>query len=414
MKRILFISHRIPYPPDKGDKIRSFNEIKYLSQNYLIDIITFIDHPRDYKCVKYLKQYCNELYVYPIRRIFYLIKAAIFFLYGKTLSEGYYFSPQVARKVQELLSANNYKFAFCYSSQIAQYLIDKNIPKIIDFCDVDSLKWRQYSQRRNFPLNLIFKMEGYRLSKTEKKIYPSFDYSLFSTRTELKIFNPSRSNHFYVLPNGVDYEYFKPQKMKKLDRLIFFGTMDYYANIDAVVWFSKKVLPLILKKNPEVEFYIVGRHPDNGLINLAKQNKNIVVTGYVEDIRPYVAASKLAVFPLRIARGIQNKILEAMAMEIPVVIPRDIYETFENLDENDVFIYEDEKSMADIILNALDEETLQERLGRNLRNYVKNYHDWNVIFQDFDEFCSKNCFEEQNIPSISYKKKPSSLESSKI
>jgi sugar transferase (PEP-CTERM/EpsH1 system associated) len=413
MKRILFISHRIPYPPDKGDKIRSFNEIKYLSQNNVVDIVTFIDNLRDYKYVKYLKQYCDELHIYPIRRVFFLMKAAISFLFGKTLSEGYYFSRKIEKKVRELLSSNNYKFAFCYSSQIAQYMIDKNIPKIIDFCDVDSLKWTQYSQRRGFPFNFMFKIEGWRLSKKEKDIYNSFNFSLFSTNTELRIFNPPSKNHFYVLPNGVDYEYFKPQMTKKVNRLVFFGTMDYFANVDAVLWFSDKVFPLILEKNPEIEFYIVGRNPDYRLVDLANRNKNIVVTGYVEDIRPYVTPSKLAVFPLRIARGVQNKILEAMAMEIPVVIPRDVYNTFENLDENDVLIYEDEKSMADIILKTLDEESLRLILGRNLRNYVINYHDWNAIFRDFDEFCNKNCNDMQETSPISYNKNPSSLKSSK-
>ncbi len=386
MKRILFISHRIPYPPDKGDKIRSFNEIKYLSKNSLLDILTFVDHPKDYQYENQLKKYCNKLYIYPIKKLFHGFKAAYFFVIGKTLSEGYYFSRKIQKKVNELLSSNNYELVFCYSSQIAQYIINKDIPKLIDFCDVDSLKWKQYSERKIFPYNVILKIESERLARREKEIYNQFSLSLFSTNTEVKIFNPPENNHIYVLPNGVDYEYFKPQTIKKENSLIFVGTMNYFANVDAVLWFSKNVFPKILNKYPEMKFYIVGRNPDSRLIALSENSENIIVTGYVEDIRPYIARSKLAVIPLRIARGIQNKILEAMAMEIPVVMPRNILNTFENLEENNVLVYDNESSIVDVIVNSVNDNALLERVGRKSREYVIKNHDWNVIFHDFNRF----------------------------
>ncbi len=386
MKRILFISHRIPYPPDKGDKIRSFNEIKYLSKNSLLDILTFVDNPKDYQYENQLKKYCNKLYIYPIKKLFHGFKAAYFFVIGKTLSEGYYFSRKIQKKVNELLSSNNYELVFCYSSQIAQYIINKDIPKLIDFCDVDSLKWKQYSERKIFPYNVILKIESERLARREKEIYNQFSLSLFSTNTEVKIFNPPENNHIYVLPNGVDYEYFKPQTIKKENSLIFVGTMNYFANVDAVLWFSKNVFPKILNKYPEMKFYIVGRNPDSRLIALSENSENIIVTGYVEDIRPYIARSKLAVIPLRIARGIQNKILEAMAMEIPVVMPRNILNTFENLEENNVLVYDNESSIVDVIVNSVNDNALLERVGRKSREYVIKNHDWNVIFQNFNKF----------------------------
>lgn len=389
MKRILYVSHRFPYPPDKGDKIRSFNEVKYLSKNNLLDIVTFVDNSKDYEYEEHLKKYCNELYIFPIRRLFFMFKAAFHFLFGKTLSEGYYFSRKVQKKVKELLFSNNYDLVFCYSSQIAQFIVDKNIPKLIDFCDVDSLKWKQYGERKIFPVNVILKIEGERLSRREKEIYNQFNLSLFSTSTEVKFFNLPKNNHIYVLPNGVDYEYFKPQTITKENRLIFFGTMDYFANVDGVVWFSKSVFPKIITKHAEIKFYIVGRNPDPQLVELSNDNKNIIVTGYVKDMRPYIAQSKLAVVPLRIARGIQNKILEAMAMEIPVVIPRDIFNTFENLVENDVLVYDDEQSMADLIMNTVNNDPLLKKMGKNLRKYVMVNHDWNMIFSKFDEFLYK-------------------------
>ncbi len=386
MKRILFISHRIPYPPDKGDKIRSFNEIKYLSKNNLLDILTFVDNPKDYQYENQLKKYCNKLYIYPIKKLFHGFKAAYFFAIGKTLSEGYYFSRKVQKKVNDLLSSNNYELVFCYSSQIAQYIINKNIPKLIDFCDVDSLKWKQYSERKIFPYNVILKIESERLARREKEIYNQFSLSLFSTNTEVKIFNPPEDNHIYVLSNGVDYEYFKPQAITKENSLIFVGTMNYFANVDAVLWFSKNVFPRILNNYPEMKFYIVGRNPESRLIALSENSENIIVTGYVADIRPYIARSKLAVIPLRIARGIQNKILEAMAMEIPVVMPRNILNTFENLDESAVLVYDNENSMVDVIVNSINDNALLERVGRKSREYVMHNHDWNVIFHNFNRF----------------------------
>jgi sugar transferase (PEP-CTERM/EpsH1 system associated) len=338
--------------------------------------------------------YCQQIYVYQLNTIFSILKAAFYFILGKSLSEGYYYSGKIKKKLKELVLKNGYKMAFCYSSQTAQFIIDEELFKTIDFCDVDSFKWKQYSEKKSFPLNIIYNLESRRLSKREKKIYESFNLSLFSTEHERKIFTEKENpQKIYILSNGVDSEYFKRTDKKKKNQLIFVGAMDYYANIEGVLWFANTVFPEILKSRPDLKFYIVGSNPDHRIKKLSVDNKNIVVTGFVNDIRPYLAQSKLAIIPLRIARGIQNKILEAMSIEVPVVIPRAIFNTFEKLDEDIVLVFDNEQSLSKIILDHLDKNLLLEQMGKSLRSYVLKYHNWDYHLNRFNNFLQKRLLE---------------------
>ena len=382
MKKILFISQRIPYPPDKGCKIRSYHEVKFFAQNYKIDIVTFIDDKNDYQYTEHLKQYCENLHTFSINKWKCLFKGLVYLLTGKSLSEGYYFSRKAKALVSQLEKKNKYKFIFCFSSQIAQYALssDTNIVKIMDFCDVDSDKFLQYSKKSPFPLNLFYKLESIRLSKYENKIYSLFDRSIFITRAEANIFMKNRKlSKIYTIGNGLDYTYFEPIKTKKENALVFTGDMGYYANTDGIYWFCKKVFPEIVKKIPDIKFYIVGRNPTRTIKHL--ENKNVIVTGTVSDVRPYLARAKMAVIPLRIARGLQNKILEAMAMAIPVVISEDLFSSLTNISRNNIFIYKNKETLIKIIIESIDNNALLEKRGKLHRNYIVKNLNWNSIFE---------------------------------
>jgi sugar transferase (PEP-CTERM/EpsH1 system associated) len=380
MEKILFISQRIPYPPNKGCKIRSFHEVKFFAQNYKIDLITFIDDKNDYQYTGRLKQLCDNLYTFPLNKWISLFKGILFLLIGKSASEGYYFSFKVKRLVSQLVNTFKYKFIFCYSSQTAQYALASNTVKIMDFCDVDSEKFLQYSRKCPFPLKIFYKLESKRLSKYENKIYSLFDKSIFITPAEAAIFKKNRAlPKIYTIGNGLDYNYFKPIKAEKKNALVFTGDMSYYANIDGVYWFCKKVFPGVVKKIPDIKLYIVGRNPTKTIKNL--ENTNVIVTGEVPDVRPYLARAKMAVIPLRIARGLQNKVFEAMAMAIPVIISEDLFYPLTNIGRDNIFIYRNKKSLIRIIVESINNDALLEKRGKHHRKYVVNNLNWNSIIE---------------------------------
>ncbi len=391
MKKVLFLAHRIPFPPNKGDKIRSFNELKFLSTRFKIDLITFADSKKDLQYVPKLKEYCDKVLVLSLNKIMAFFGVFIFFLSGKSLSEGFYYSPKFRHSVNQFILQNKYAFVFCFSSQVAQYVSDKKIQKIMDFCDVDSDKWIQYSLNKIFPLSILYRLEGSRLSRKEKEIAHDFSLSLLSTRRELQLFQKKITNaNLKILANGVDSNYFKLNHSEKERALVFVGAMDYYANIDAVIWFIEKVFRRLNQRDNHIKFYIVGSNPSQKIRNFSGEFSNVIVTGYVEDVRPYLAKSKIAVIPLRIARGIQNKVLEAMSMELPVIISQKIYASLQNPVPQNVLIFKDEYHFVDLILSLINDDARIKETGKRLREYVLQYYNWNKIFSDFEHILNTN------------------------
>ncbi len=387
MQRILFVCHRIPYPPNKGDKIRSFHELQSLSRDYQIDLVTFVDNENDFTYKGELQQFCSRIFVFKLQKIAGIIKALIFFVRGKSLSEGFYFNRHAYKQIDDLINNSSYEFAFCFSAQVGQYLArHQNIKRVMDFVDVDSDKWRQFSQNIKFPFNLIYQMESRRLLKYEKMISQNFSMAIFSTESEVQLFRDTGGNgNIIAINNGVDTKYFSPMNIEKDNAIVFVGAMDYYPNIDAVTWFVENVFLKILEAMPGIKFYIVGSNPSVEVKKMAKLSDNVVVTGFVEDVRPYLAKSRMAVMPVRIARGIQNKILEAMAMELPVVINEKLFQTLNCPDADSIFIYRDAEHLKQIILANFNNDQILFSMGRNLRKFVlENYH-WETNLSQMKE-----------------------------
>lgn len=369
-------------PPNKGDKIRSFHELKFFSRFFKVDLVTFAESDEDFKYKDALREYCQNIHIEPIHKMKGLLRGGISVLAGKSISEGYYRSNHVREVIQKLTEKNSYHFIFCFSSQVAQYVINRPEKKIMDFCDVDSDKWRQYSRKKRFPFNLLYKLESSRLSKYEHEIATHFSLNLFSTPQELEVFQPQNGIN-YVLSNGVDTEYFSPNSRSKETAIIFVGAMDYFANIDAVVWFGRKVFPKLLEKIPGLKFYIIGSSPSKAVQKLSSFLPNIIVTGFVRDVRIYMDKAKIAVIPLHIARGIQNKVLEAMSMELPVSIPENILRSLKECDRQNVLVFKDGEDLFNILSHFFSNEQKYRDMGKQLRKYVRQNYDWDSNLDEF-------------------------------
>jgi sugar transferase (PEP-CTERM/EpsH1 system associated) len=329
--RLLFLCHRIPYPPNKGDKIRSYHLLRYLSEHYQVCLGAFVDDPEDWVYAQKLEDLCEEVCLVNLNPKFARLKSLWGFCSGLALSLPFYMNGEMTRWVKQLLHDNSVERVVVYSAVMAQYVSGKDFTsfqKVADMVDIDSEKWREYSRRKSFPMSWVYRREADCLLKFEQHVALTFDHSLFVSKAEMDKFNelaPETANKVSSYSNGVDTDYFCPQRhyaspYKDDEKaLVFTGAMDYWPNVDAVSWFVKAIFPTILAQNEQARFYIVGGNPTRQVRELAK-SAGVVVTGRVEDIRPYLAHAALAIAPMRIARGIQNKVLEAMAMSLPVIV----------------------------------------------------------------------------------------------
>jgi sugar transferase (PEP-CTERM/EpsH1 system associated) len=330
MEKLLYLVHRIPYPPNKGDKIRSFNWLKGLSRQFEIYLGTFIDDVDDEQYVEELSRYCKAVHVARLNPGTAKLKSLSGLLSGKALTLPYYYNAALGDWVRQTIVDHKIDKALVFSSSMAQYLDAQacdDMIKVIDFVDVDSDKWRQYAEARTWPANAIYAREARKLFEYEAQTARRYKASVFVSEAESRSFGEmiGDNNHKITYANnGVDCDYFSPDTELtnpfEIDAEVvtFTGAMDYWANVDAVMWFAKEVFPALRKQRRHLQFYIVGSKPTPEVQALSTRD-GITVTGRVEDVRPYIKYAGVCVAPMRIARGIQNKVLEAMAMARPVV-----------------------------------------------------------------------------------------------
>ena len=325
--RVLFIVHRAPYPPNKGDKIRSFWELKTLAERHQVDLFCFYDDPNDKKYIEDLRRYSRDCYMERVSPLWSRVRALSALVLGQPFSTAFFYSHNMKKRVQQALKSRSYDLIFVFSSSMAQYVeASPGIPKVLDLVDVDSDKWDQYSRQAHGLLSWVWKCEARRLARYESSIVSSFSNTLVCTGAEAEVLR-SRApvGEISVLQNFLDVAQFNPKAVRVSDEIlswrpyvIFTGSMDYFPNVDAVQFFYREVLPYVRSELPRVNFVIAGRNPPRSITRLAS-DPAVRVTGAVTDIRPYLRAASAAVAPMRIARGVQNKILEALAMGVPMV-----------------------------------------------------------------------------------------------
>lgn len=316
MSDILLLAHRVPYPPDRGDKVRSHHVLRHLSGLGRVHLATFADDPRDMGHEDALGQWCESVMVLP--RIKGNARAAIEALAsGRTVSQTAFDSAAMRGAVAELLAARRYDAVYVYSGQMAQYL-PSYLPFVMDFVDMDSAKFAGYADDAKGPMRWMMRREARKLAAFEADVANRARASLLVSEVEATLFRRmSGADRVVAIENGIDTAFFDPGSIVPAEQagplIVFTGQMDYRPNVEAVRWFVEAVLPLI----PEARFAIVGRSPTAAVRALA--GERVIVTGEVADVRGWIAAAAVVVAPLLLARGIQNKVLEAMAMARPVV-----------------------------------------------------------------------------------------------
>ena len=391
---ILYIVHRIPYPPNKGDKIRSFHEIKYLAEQHNLYLAFLVDDDRDLEYLPELKNYCVDYDYDLIDTRWQKIKSLPYLFSDKPLSVPYFYSSKLQQAIDRRLNDTRIDAIICFSSPMAEYvfrsrygrvadaigIIDK--PKLImDFVDVDSDKWRMYAGFSGFPYSPIYRREWRRLQEYEKKVGEMFDQSVYVSDKEVELFRTFCPNaNTFAVPNGVDTDYFTvTDKTDSTDRpdstVLFMGAMDYYPNEDAVVHFADDIWPLIRREIPDARFVIAGSKPGKRVTELARRGQGIEVTGFVPDMRPYLAKARVFVAPFRIARGIQNKVLEAMAAGVPVVARPEAVQGVSGYD-GCIQVESDSEPFARAVVECFRDSDRRSKMILKARESVADRYDW--------------------------------------
>ncbi len=387
---ILFVCHRLPYPPNRGGKIRPFNMIRHLSQRNSVVVASLAHNPDELKAGEPLKQYAEVIAdVLPDSQRWMQSFAAL--PTSMPSSVAYFRSARLQKAINERARGTRFDVIFVHCAFVAQYVLD--IParlRVMDFGDLDSGKWAEYSQQKSFPLSWMYGYESAKLRAYEARLAQAFDRCTVTTQGEKDEFEKlGVSRPCDVIPNGVDLSYFSDQGNNPAAKpaIVFLGRMDYFPNIDAVCYFAEAILPLIRAKVPEAEFRIVGSNPARKIRDLAKL-PNTVVTGHVPDVRQYVRDASMTVAPLRIARGTQNKILESIGMGIPVVASPQAAKGIQAVPGRDLLVGETPDAFAEHVIALLRNPLLRQRLALAGRKQVESAHLWPVSMNILDSVLS--------------------------
>lgn len=386
---VLYLAHRVPYPPNRGDRIRSFHTLQFLSQYADVCLGCLSDEAVEPEAVEHLQQLVSRVAIVPLRDKARWVRGAASLLCGRTVTEGMFASRQLTRIVATWNLEKKFDAILVFCSSMFQYLDLpdlKEIPAIVDLVDVDSQKFFDYAAHTCGWKKWLYELEGRRLRRVECELPKRAKAITLVSEAEADLYRSFCPNdRTLAIPNGVDIDYFRPENdgshpwrpLPESERtnLVFVGALDYHANVDGIRWYSQEVWPQVRHELPHVTLGLVGRNPVPAIRKL-ESIPGIRIFGTVPDVRPYLAAADIAIAPLRIARGIQNKVLEAMAMAKPVLCTPAALEGIGARVGRDVLIAGSPREWVASI-HALESSHRRAKVGESAREYVSRCHTWN-------------------------------------
>jgi sugar transferase (PEP-CTERM/EpsH1 system associated) len=382
---ILYLAHRIPYPPDKGDKLRAFRQIERLGKRHRVRCVCFVDTPSDFRHVVALRGFCEDVAAVELRPMYAKARGLWKLIRGGTITEGFYESREMREVLRRWTSATHFDAVVAFSSSMAAYAL--SVPssrRVLDLCDRDSRKWLDYADHGHGAARRFFRMEGARLAVCELRWIDAFDAAILITEAEaapLREFVATRKLH--IIGNGVALPTLPNAKATIRPTVGFVGVMDYLPNIDAVLWFVCECWPLIRSAHPTAVFRIVGRSPVRSVRRLGRF-PGVQVVGGVDDVGAELQRFDVSVAPLRIARGTQNKVLEAMAAAKPVVLTGKAAAGIGAEDGRDYLVHDTPAAIAGAVRDLLADPSARQRLGDSARRFVAERHRWGEHMDQYE------------------------------
>lgn len=383
---ILFLTHRFPYPPNRGDRIRSYHMLRYLSEHADVWLGTLSAQPPDKESSEVLARLCKGTLIEHWHPHWKWLRAAWSFLCGRTLSEGLFHSRRLHNRLEKLAQTVQFDGIVVFCSSMAQYLDTRSFRDsaagvIIDLVDVDSQKWYDYAEKAHGWRKWIYHTEGSRLRKLETELEKRCDALVVVTPEELATYKSfCKTEKIYAVPNGVDSDFFSPapdtQPIPK--RCVFVGALDYHANLDGITWFIQNIWPELIEKHPEAQLDVVGSNPGAQIKRLAQRSPGVNLVGEVEDVRPYLHRSCLVTVPLRVARGIQNKVLEGMAVGKAVIASPESVEGIQAQDGEHLCICSTPREWIMRIDELFQDPARRITLGKQARERILQCYSWDA------------------------------------
>lgn len=376
--KILFICHRFPFPPKRGGKIRPFNIIRHFARHHDVTVYSLVRSAQEGEEGEGLGEHCKRYEMVRVADPFQVLRMVARLPSPIPSSFGYFYSAQLKRRIDAALAREHFDLIFVHCSSMARYVEQvTDIPKILDFGDMDSQKWHEYARVQHAPLAWGYALEAAKLEREEARLARHYDVSTVTTRAEWETLDGMQTGAATDwFPNGVDSEYFAPSAQSyEADRLVFVGKMDYYPNQAAMQSFCRDVMPALRAKRPSIRLSIVGADPPHAIKKLGEL-PGVDVTGSVPDVRPYMHDAALMVAPLTIARGTQNKILEGMAAGVPVVSSRIAAGGVDAIAPEHFLVAATPTEYVEAIMRVLDDRTERERLASAGRARMLSHHAW--------------------------------------
>lgn len=371
--KIVILCARFPYPLEKGDKLRMYYQIKYLSRNHDIHLISINEsYPSDSE-LNEIKKYTKSIAVHTLDKNKSRRNASFGLLKGLPLQVGYFYDRKIATAIKEEIGSIKPDVIYCQLVRMAQYCKSLPYPKVLDYMDAFATSMQKRQDIVSFPLNMVYWMEAKLIKRYELAIYAFFDAHTIITAQDKESIN--LPNPIYVLPNGIETEYFKPGANVKQDYdIVFIGNMSYLPNIEAAEYLVNQLLPALKKVNPSIKMLIAGADPHARVKKL--QSNNVEITGWVEDIREAYLAAKVFVAPLFSGTGQQNKILEAMSIGIPVITTSQVNQGILASHDEHLLIADDILAYVANYKMLINDEAKYHNIKSKARQFVESQYSW--------------------------------------
>ncbi len=389
-RRVLLLTHRVPFPPDRGDRIRSYHLLKLLSRHFEVALAATTDEPVTDQQRQVISQLAGRVAIQKTSKLLTRARGAAALASGKAITPALFYNPQLANTITHWHNQRPFDAVLTFCTGMIRYarllthpayrprnLAGPRPIHVLDLVDVDSQKWSAYANAATGPMKWVYAQEAKRLARIEAGTEDRFDRISVVSQPEAETYRKHLRDHpgLTVVENGVDLDYFSPLPDFSSQTAVFVGVLNYKPNIQAAQWYVKEVLPLVRKKLPHAQFKIVGKDP-SPRIKALKNHPGVQVIGAVPDVRPHIESAAAVVAPLQVARGVQNKVLEAMACQRAVVCSPEAANGIRALPGRHLLVGESPKQFARYVLALMRDDNYRQQVAAAARRCVQRRYNW--------------------------------------